>query len=311
MKKIPDRAIDRRTFLKGAGMATASIALGGCSSEGNFFKSDLWSEFFQKHLKEMTPEEFEKVKARLLKQYKKKYGRDFVLGNEPPVPDVLFGYGLDLGRCIGCRRCVYACVAENNQSRNPQIHWIRVLEFKREDVTRTINVEDGNPFFDHGLQPAEDRVYVPIACQQCENPPCVMACPTGATWQEPDGIIVIDYNWCIGCRYCMAACPYGSRSFNWTHPEIPSDEVNTHTHILGNRPRMDGVVEKCTFCIQRTRNGRYPACVEACPVGARKFGNLLDPNSEISLLIKHKRTFVLKAEIGTKPKFFYFYSFYG
>jgi molybdopterin-containing oxidoreductase family iron-sulfur binding subunit len=132
-------------------------------------------------------------------------------------------------------------------------------------------------------------------------------CPTGATWQEADGIVVIDYDWCIGCRYCIAACPYGARHFNWGTPTIPKDEVNPDTHLLGNRPRPRGVVEKCSFCIQRVRNGRYPACVEACPVGARKFGNLLDPDSEIRYLLKHKRTFVLKAELGTNPKFFYFY----
>jgi len=311
MSKKSEKAIDRRAFLKGAGMATASLALGSCGFAGKLVQNDTLSKFFQSNFKEMTPEEFESVKKRLLKQYKKKYGREFVLGNEPPDPNVLFGYGLDLGRCIGCRRCVYACVAENNQSRTPQIQWIRVLEFKREDVIRMINLEKGNPSFDHGLQPAEGMVYMPVSCQQCENPECVRACPTQATWKDPDGITVIDYDWCIGCRYCMSACPYGSRSFNWADPEVPSEEINPKIHVLGNRPRERGVVEKCTFCIHRTRKGRYPACVEACPVGARKFGNLLDPDSEISLLIKHKRTFVLKAEIGTNPKFFYFYSFYG
>jgi molybdopterin-containing oxidoreductase family iron-sulfur binding subunit len=135
----------------------------------------------------------------------------------------------------------------------------------------------------------------------------VSACPTQATWQDPDGIVVIDYDWCIGCRYCMAACPYAARHFNWTEPEIPPDEMNPDTHILGNRPRPHGVVEKCTFCIQRTRKGRYPACVEICPVGARKFGNMLDPDSEIRYLLERKRTFVLKAELHTNPKFFYFY----
>ncbi len=102
-----------------------------------------------------------------------------------------------------------------------------------------------------------------------------------ATWKEPDGIVVIDYDWCIGCRCCTAACPYGARKFNWAEPELPAEEMNPVTHYLGNRPRPKGVVEKCTFCIQRSRAGRYPACVEICPVGARKFGNLLDPASEI------------------------------
>jgi Fe-S-cluster-containing dehydrogenase component len=95
---------------------------------------------------------------------------------------------------------------------------------------------------------------------------------------------------------------------NWGDPYIPPEELNTNTHYLGNRPRPRGVIEKCTFCIQRVRKGRYPACVEICPVGARKFGNLLDPKSEIRYLLEHKRVFVLKSELKTEPKFFYFFS---
>jgi molybdopterin-containing oxidoreductase family iron-sulfur binding subunit len=132
-------------------------------------------------------------------------------------------------------------------------------------------------------------------------------CPTGATWTEPDGIVVIDYDWCIGCRCCMAACPYGARHFNWGVPSIPPNELNSNTHYLGNRPRPRGVVEKCTFCIQRTRKGRYPACVEVCPTGARKFGNMLDPDSEIRYILENKRVLLLKPELNTMPKFFYFY----
>lgn len=311
MKKVPKNAMNRRMFMKGAGIATASLALGGCGLGGKLLLKDRLEEYLQRHFQEMTPEDIEKVRTRLLKEYKHKFGRKFALGTDPPIPGVLFAYGLDLSRCIGCRRCVYACVGENNQSRDPQIHWIRVFEFKREDTIRWINLERGSPLYDHGLQPEKGMVYLPMACMQCENPECVRACPTNATWKESDGIIVIDYNWCIGCRYCITACPYGARRFNWAEPEIPKDEVNPKLHYLGNRPRMHGVVEKCTWCIQRVRNGRYTACVEACPVGARKFGNFLDPDSEIQQLIKHKRTFVLKAEIGTQPKFFYFYSFYG
>ena len=224
-----------------------------------------------------------------------------------PIDGVVYGYGLDVSRCIGCRRCVYACVEENNQSRDPEIHWIRVLEFEREKAMRGIELHDGNPYYDHESVPADGMFYLPVACQQCEDSPCTNVCPTGATWQEPDGIVVIDYDWCIGCRYCMAACPYGARHFNWGEPQVPPDELNPDTHLLGNRPRPKGVVEKCTFCIHRVRKGRYPACVEACPVGARKFGNLLDPQSEIRYLLEHKRTFVLKAELQTRPKFFYFY----
>jgi Fe-S-cluster-containing dehydrogenase component len=171
-----------------------------------------------------------------------------------------------------------------------------------------VDFQHANPYYDPPQVPEEGHFYVPVQCQQCENPPCTKVCPVGATWKEKDGIVVIDYDWCIGCRYCMAACPYGARHFNWAEPSLPRAELNPNTHALGNRPRPNGVVEKCTFCIQRTRTGRYPACVEACPVGARKFGNLLDPQSEIRYIIENKRVLVLKEDLNTVPRFFYFYA---
>jgi Fe-S-cluster-containing dehydrogenase component len=222
-----------------------------------------------------------------------------------PLPGVEFAYALDLSRCIGCRRCVHACVEENNQSRDPQVQWIRVFEMEK---GKGVDFSEADPYYDPPEVPEEGHFYVPVQCQQCRNAPCTKVCPTGATWTEPDGIVVVDYDWCIGCRYCMAACPYGARHFNWGEPAIPKDQLNTTTHVLGNRPRPQGVVEKCTFCIQRTRNGRYPACVEVCPVGARKFGNLLDPDSEIRYIIEHKRVLVLKEDLNTLPRFFYFYA---
>jgi molybdopterin-containing oxidoreductase family iron-sulfur binding subunit len=226
------------------------------------------------------------------------------VADTPPLPGVEFAYALDLSRCIGCRRCVYGCVAENNQSRTPQVHWIRVLAMEQE---KGVDFRDADPYYDPETVPEKEHFYVPVACQQCRNAPCTKVCPTGATWTEADGIVVIDYDWCIGCRYCMAACPYGARHFNWGAPTIPRNEINTATHYLGNRPRPKGVVEKCTFCIQRARAGRYPACVEVCPVGARKFGNLLDPEGEIRYIIEHKRVLVLKQDLNTMPRFFYFY----
>ncbi|MCP3899739.1 MAG: 4Fe-4S dicluster domain-containing protein, partial [Desulfobacteraceae bacterium] len=129
---------------------------------------------------------------------------------------------------------------------------------------------------------------------------------TKATWQEKDGIVVIDYDWCIGCRYCMAACPYWGRRFNWNQPEIPKEEINKEQHYLGNRKRVRGMMEKCTFCIQRSRKGKLTACAEACPTGARVFGNLLDPDSEIRFVLKNKKVYRLKEDLGTDPKFWYF-----
>lgn len=288
--------MDRRKFIKGAASSLAALALAGCDEQVE--------EYLQKHFSEMSKEELDEARERLKKRYKEKYGVDFILGAEPPIPNVLFSYGLDLSRCIGCRRCVYACVQENNQSRKPQIQWIRVLRLEN----GSMDLEESEHYYEGGMVPKEGHYTIPIQCQQCENPPCVKVCPTKATWQEPDGIVVIDYNWCIGCRYCMAACPYWARRFNFSEPGIKAEEINTNTHYLGNRPRMRGVVEKCTFCIQRTRKGRYTACVEACPVGARKFGNILDPESEISKVIETKRVFRLKSDLNTQPKFYYFFS---
>jgi Fe-S-cluster-containing dehydrogenase component len=263
-------------------------------------------DFLQKRFREMSAEEKKQVIKRLEATYLKKYGKKFNISTQEPDAGVLWGYGLDIARCIGCRRCVYGCVNENNQSRkNPQLQWIRVIRQKKGSM---INLENAEHYYNPETVPEPGFQYLPVQCQQCENPPCVRVCPVKATWKEPDGIVVVDYNWCIGCRYCIAACPYKGRVFNWAEPNIPAAEVNTEVHYLGNRPRMKNIVEKCTFCIQRVRQGRYPACVEACPTGTRKFGNLLDPASEIRYLIENKRTFRLKEDLNTEPKFYYFFS---
>jgi molybdopterin-containing oxidoreductase family iron-sulfur binding subunit len=299
----------RREFLRTAATLGAGAAI-GAPTVATALEFD-FEAFLQKNFRELSDQELKDVLARLERKYSQKYGKQVSVDAVGPMDGVLFGYGLDISRCIGCRRCVYACVEENNQSRDPEIHWIRVLEFERSAALREINLEDGNPYYEYTEVPAADKFYLPISCQHCEDSPCSTVCPTGATWREPDGIVVIDYDWCIGCRYCMASCPYGARHFNWGAPDLPAEDVNPDMHILGNTPRKSGVVEKCTFCIQRVRKGRLPACHEACPVGARKFGNLLDPNSEIRYVMDRKRTFVLKAELETHPKFFYFWGTEG
>ena len=169
-----------------------------------------------------------------------------------------------------------------------------------------MNLEESNHYYDPETVPQKGKFYMPVQCMQCENPPCVRACPVKATWMETDGVVVIDYDWCIGCRYCMTACPYWARHFNWNEPELPPEELNPITHYLGNRPRSKGVMEKCMFCVQRTRKGQQPACMEACPTGARIFGNLLDPESEIRYILENKTVFRLKEDLGTEPKFWYF-----
>ncbi len=331
-RKKKDDKKTRREFLKDAGTISAAAIAGAAGLLANTDDAQAritWAEWFQKNYRLMTDEEKKEAIARLEKRYTEEYGKKTTVDGTPAMEGVLFGYALNIQKCIGCRRCVHACVRENNQSRNnPEIQWIRVIRMEKGNFS-TEYMKDGYPS-DYGIQvgghahkpagvvlegqhyynpervPEKEAFYFPIQCQQCEKPPCVKVCPVRTTYRDPDGIVVIDYNWCIGCRMCMGACPYWARRFNWGEPNLPKEEMNPKTHYLGNRPRMKGVVEKCTFCIQRTRHGRYTACVEVCPVGARKFGNLLDPNSEVRKIIERKRVFRLRADLNTYPKFFYF-----
>jgi molybdopterin-containing oxidoreductase family iron-sulfur binding subunit len=286
----------RRNFMRTAAAGAALAAMSGCSMD----------DFFRKHFKELSKTELDAVLRSTERRNLERFGKETTVEATGARPGVEFGYGLDLSRCVGCRRCVYACVAENNQSReHPQIHWIRVLQMEKE---HGVDLTHAELYYEPEHVPQPGKFYFPVQCQQCSDPPCVKTCPTGATWKEPDGIVVIDYDWCIGCRCCMSACPYGARHFNWAEPTLPAEQLNPNQHYLGNRPRPKGVVEKCTFCIQRTRAGRYPACVEICPVGARKFGNLLDPESEIRKVMDTKRVFIFKEELATHPHFYYFYA---
>ncbi|MBT8421247.1 MAG: 4Fe-4S dicluster domain-containing protein [Gammaproteobacteria bacterium] len=298
--------LSRRKFLTGlggAGVAAlgASAAVGTPAWGGRTLK-DAWSALFQDHYQRMTPEEIQDALDRIERNAKQGFGVDITCENTPPLPGVVFGYALNISKCQGYRECVHGCIRENNQGRDSQLQYIRVLEMNR----GSMNLNASNHYYDPETVPVKGKFYLPVQCMQCDNPPCVKACPVGATWKEPDGIVAIDYDWCIGCRYCMAACPYWARHFNWTTPEIPADEINPVTHYLGNRPRPRGVVEKCHFCTQRVRKGRQPACMEACPTGARIFGNLLDPASEIRYVLESKTVFRLKEELGTEPKFWYF-----
>jgi molybdopterin-containing oxidoreductase family iron-sulfur binding subunit len=289
----------RRAFLKGiamAGAAAASPAWGGRTFQ------DALGELFQKHYLRMSPDEVQAALERIQRRAQERFGVDIDVKTTPAQPDVVFGYAINISKCKGYRDCVSACVKENNLGRDSQMQYIRVLEMDQ----GTMNLENGDHYYDPDTVPQEGKYYLPIQCMQCDDPPCVKACPVNATWMEPDGIVVVDYDWCIGCRYCMTACPYWARHFNWSEPEIPPEEINTDTHYLGNRPRPKGVVEKCHFCVQRTREGRQPACLEACPTGARVFGNLLDPDSEIRYILEHKTVFRLKEDLGTEPKFWYY-----
>ena len=308
--KAENKGLTRRRLLKKIGIAGVSgaVATSGAAlaaqvtEDGVEEFSDSLASLFQTHYRRMSPEEVEATIARLQRKTKRKYGKNISIDTTPPLPNVLFGYALNISKCKGYRKCVDACVEENNQGRDTQIQYIRVLEMER----GSMNLEESNHYYDPETVPQKGKFYMPVQCMQCENPPCVRACPVKATWKETDGVVVIDYDWCIGCRYCMTACPYWARHFNWNEPELPPEELNPVTHYLGNRPRSKGVMEKCMFCIQRTRKGKQPACMEACPTGARVFGNLLDPESEIRYILENKTVFRLKEDLGTEPKFWYY-----
>lgn len=299
--------VKRRSFLKGLGVAAAAMAapLGVAKTlSDKAEESSSWETFFQKHYKEMSPEDKERVFARIERETKSKYGVEVKVNDPQPIPGVKYAYALNLSRCNGSRKCVTACMLENNQSRQePQIQYIKVLEMPR----GTLNPEKGNLYYEGEVVPQEGKFYLPVQCNHCDNPPCTKVCPVEATWKEVDGIVVVDYDWCIGCRYCQAACPYEARHFNFAKPNIPAEEINPNQGYLSNRVRPKGVMEKCTFCLHRTRNGQNPACHDACPTGARKFGNILDPESDVSKILKYKRVFVLKEELNTLPQFFYYF----
>ena len=192
-------------------------------------------------------------------------------------------------------RCIEACHTEHNVPNFPnkkdEIKWIWQTPFE-------------NAFPEHSHYYRNEAVEthpVIVMCNHCDKPPCVRACPTKATFKNPDGIVMMDFHRCIGCRFCMAACPYGSRSFNWRDPRPFIEKYNREYPT-----RMRGVVEKCNFCAERIALGKQPACVEACgDTKAMVFGNLNDPESEIRKMLEEHYTIQRKPALGTHPSVFY------
>ncbi|QXP52803.1 MULTISPECIES: 4Fe-4S dicluster domain-containing protein [Cellulophaga] len=307
--QVFDVKMDRRSAFRkltaslligaGAVSTSCSVTTGDKSKE----KAQIdWEEQFKGNYKLMTDEEKQGTIERLMRSYELRTDKNISMTAENAAEDVLFGYAFNISKCQGYMNCVSACVEENNQDRNSEMQYIRIHEMKDGEGFKFDKADDN---YYHEV-PAEGHFYMGTQCFHCDNPPCVEVCPVQATWKEEDGLVVIDYDWCVGCRYCMAACPYDGRRFNWSKPEVPENEVNKNQHYLGNRMRKKGVMEKCTFCVQRTRKGKNPACVEACPTGARIFGNLLDPKSTIRWVLENKKVFRLKEDLGTEPKFWYF-----
>ncbi len=204
-----------------------------------------------------------------------------------------YGIVVDLKRCIGCNTCVVACKLENNVPLG--LGWLRMLTHG--------GLGKETP---KGTYPHLSMEFIPVSCQHCcqhcEEPPCVKVCPTGASYKREDGVVLIDWDKCIGCRYCMVACPYGARVFSKDVPQqappfpVGSSDAESHQR---------GVVEKCTLCFHRVDKGLEPACVECCPARARHFGDLNDPDSEVSKLVRSRASFRLLEELGTEPAMYF------
>lgn len=201
--------------------------------------------------------------------------------------DHYYGMGVQVDKCIGCGRCVEACKAENDVPREPFYFrtWIERYQIRADGEVEVDSPEGGIHSFP---STEEDKnvlrsFFVPKLCNQCDNPPCVQVCPVGATFKSQDGVVLVDKDYCIGCRYCIQACPYGARYLD---------------------PRT-ATADKCTFCYHRITKGLAPACVEVCPTGARVFGELKTLASPLRRMMRMSKLTVLKPSLNTEPKVFY------
>jgi len=222
---------------------------------------------------------------------------------------------IDQERCIGCWTCAVGCKEINNEPAG--FWWNRILTSapgivtgESADETLAAPASD-NIDVPHGTFPHVEMDYLPVACQHCDDAPCVRVCPVGATYRREDGTVLVDYERCIGCRYCIAACPYGVRVFNWGDRKYdPSFTVGygrdyrSDGRLVFTPDRPTGVVEKCTFCVERIDVGQEPFCVTVCPTGARVFGDLADSQSSVAQLVDDGATQLLP-DLGTDPRVYY------
>ena len=221
-----------------------------------------------------------------------------LLPQESPLTAKRWAMVIDLQKCLdheNIKDCAAACHRAHNvpefDNAKDEIKWIWEEEFK-------------HAFHEQEHEHIPESVkhaHLPVLCNHCDNPPCVRVCPTQATWKrDEDGIVMMDWHRCIGCRYCVAACPYGSRSFNWRDPRPFIKDIDP---AFPTRSR--GVVEKCTFCEERLAVGKLPACVEASKNGAITFGDLEDPDSNVRRLLNERFSIRRKSALGTQPEVYY------
>ncbi len=197
-----------------------------------------------------------------------------------------YGMVIDLRKCVGCNACTAACKQVN--ATPPGVFWGKVLNYET------------------GEYPNARLHFLPMLCMHCQEAACLVACPTGATYRAEGGIILVDDDICVGCRYCMMACPYEARSYNYFRPkEYFSEKGLTEFEQVGYQAHPRGAIEKCTFCAPRLKEGKLPACVATCPSEARIFGDLDDPESRVAQLVATGLAKPRLAEQGTKPSVFF------
>lgn len=222
---------------------------------------------------------------------------------------------IDTNRCTGCWTCAVGCKEINNEPLG--YWWNRILTIAPDETSGEPSKAVPEPASEaidvpHGTFPDLEMAYLPVACQHCNDAPCVKVCPVQATFRREDGTVLVDYERCIGCRYCIAACPYGVRVFNWGDGVHDPDftvgygkEYRYDGRLVFTPDRPRGVVEKCTFCVERIDQGEIPFCVQVCPAGARIWGDLNDADSEVSGMVEREGAIQMLADLGTDPNVFY------
>lgn len=221
---------------------------------------------------------------------------------------------VDQDRCTGCWTCAVACKQLHNEPNG--VWWLRVLTTAPDRVPDAPDGQGTTGGLDmdqpEGEYPDLRMTYLPMQCQHCEDPPCLKTCPVEAVFRRDDGIVLVDYERCIGCGTCIVECPYGARVSNWGRPEYPpgspsgtSTAYRTDGRLVYTLERPPGVAESCILCVDRLPKDLQPCCVEICPVGARAFGDLNDPAGEVRRLINEGGAAPVMAELGTKPRIYY------
>jgi len=291
MAKHLDPKTTRRNFLQklgmsGAGVISVPLVLSSCKSDSGKAQTGTMKVLTpDNQLVEIDSASMKPVVDKEEQKYLQKLGREGMPGKK-------FVMVIDLAKCKNERACMKSC--QSAHQLKPEQHHINVLEMHDEA---------------NGL-----RYYMPKPCQHCDNPPCVAVCPVDATFKRQDGIVLVDNERCIGCRFCIAACPYSARTFNWTEPRDAEEFAHIPYNMELNVPQKKGTVTKCAFSADRVREGELPYCVSACPNGVYYFG---DANEDLvtngttretvrlGKLLKDNFAYTLMPELGTKPSVFY------